>query len=62
VGNLYDLLGQRENAIAAYRKALECPDWWDSQDGSTHERVRRYLKQPFGEKELYDLMRRRLAK
>ncbi len=62
LGNLCDLLGQRENAIAAYHKALECTDWWDSQDGSARERVRRYLKQPFSEKELYDLMSRQLTK
>jgi len=62
LGKLYDLLGQRDSAIAAYQKALELPDWWDEIDGSTQSQVRQYLKRPFTEKELHDRMRRRLTR
>jgi len=62
LGNLYDLLGQRDNAIAAYQKALELPDWWDEIEGSTHAQARQYLKRPFTEKELHERMRRWLTR
>jgi len=62
LGNLYDLLGQRDKAVAAYQKALELPDWWDEIDGSTHAQARQYLKRPFTEKELHEGMRRWLTR
>lgn len=42
-------------------KPLNALIGWDSQDGSARERVRRYLRQPFSEKELCDLMRCQLT-
>ncbi len=62
LGNLYDLLGQRDNAIDAYHKALELPNWWDEIDGSTHAQVRQYLKRACTEKEIHERMRRRLTR
>ena len=62
LGNLYDLLGQRDEAVAAYQKALKLPDWWDEIDGSTHAQARQYLKRPFTEKELHERMRRWLTR
>ncbi len=59
LGNLYDLLGRRDKATAAYQQTLNEPDCWDSEDGSAHEQARRYLRQPFTERELYQQLKSR---
>ena len=41
-GMIYDVTGQRERARRQYRQVL---DWSD--EGSSHERARRYLKDPY---------------
>jgi hypothetical protein len=48
-GCLYDLLAQRDQAVAAYRKALAEPDSWNPYSGSTHALARRCLQKPFTE-------------
>ncbi|NLO91333.1 MAG: hypothetical protein GX410_05010 [Elusimicrobia bacterium] len=46
LGNLYDLLGQRKEALEAYNKALSMKDLWGFADF-----VREYTKKPFTEKD-----------
>jgi tetratricopeptide (TPR) repeat protein len=41
-GQIYDLRGEREKALADYQKALEGPDLW-----GLHDETQRYLKDPF---------------
>src|SRR4029077_2307050 len=41
-GQIYDLRGEREKALADYNKALEGPVF-----GALHDKPRRYLKDPF---------------
>lgn len=61
LGNLYDLIGEREKAIDAYKNSLKEPDLWDEK-GSTHSLAARYLQQPFNEKELYQMLNERLMR
>lgn len=61
LGNLYDLVGEREKALEAYKNSLKEPDYWD-EEGSTHSLAERYLQQPFNEKELYQKLSKRLMR
>ncbi len=55
LGNLYDLLGRRADALEAYEKVLAEPDFCMPDEGSTHSLARGYRQQSFTEA---DLMRR----
>src|SRR5262249_12466876 len=49
LGNLYDLLGQRESALQEYEKALSEADYTMPQHGSWHSFARDYIQQAFTE-------------
>jgi tetratricopeptide (TPR) repeat protein len=52
LGNLHDLLGQRDKATSAYQHALAESDNWSVQSASTHSLARHYLTYPFTEQDL----------
>jgi Tetratricopeptide repeat len=52
LGNLYDLLGRRKDALQSYQKALTEPDLWVPDEGSAHALVQTYMKQAFNEQQL----------
>lgn len=56
LGNLYDMLGQRDKALSAYRRTLAEPDDW-SWHYSTHTRARLYRGRPFTEADLQKQLR-----
>ncbi len=49
LGNLYDLLEQRAEALQAYEKVLAESDYWLPNEGSTHALARGYTQQAFTE-------------
>lgn len=59
LGNVYDLLAQRERAIQGYQQALAEPDDWYGALNSTHALARHYLKRPFTESEILAELRPR---
>ncbi|MGQ9463028.1 MAG: hypothetical protein ACUVTP_08575 [Candidatus Fervidibacter sp.] len=61
LGNLYNLIGEREKAFDTYKNSLEEPDFWDEED-STHSLAARYLQQTFNEKELYQKLSKQLMR
>jgi hypothetical protein len=44
LGQLHGLMGDAESAVAAYRRALRAPDWWDRSIGSAHAQARQLLE------------------
>jgi tetratricopeptide (TPR) repeat protein len=56
LGELHDLLDQRDEAITAYQQCLACPDGLYSATLFTHALARRHLKAPFTENELLRLI------
>jgi hypothetical protein len=54
LGRLYDVLGRREEAVRAYRAALDKPVSWTARSGSSHDVAGKYLKTPMTERELLD--------
>jgi hypothetical protein len=61
IGNIFDLLGQRDNAIAAYKQTLIEPAYWYGPANTTHHHARCYLSRPFTERNLQSLLSRNLA-
>jgi tetratricopeptide (TPR) repeat protein len=59
LGNLYDLLGQRERAVEGYQHALTEPDAWYGALNSTHALARHHLQRPFTESEILAELRPR---
>jgi hypothetical protein len=51
LGNLHDLLGQRDEAVTAYQKSLVEPDYWSWSPESIHALARRYLSRPYSERD-----------
>jgi signal transduction histidine kinase len=62
LGELYDLLGQREEAICAYRQCLAAPDCFFTAKICTHRLARRHLRYPFTEEEWLVRIKPRLQK
>ncbi|HEV3117488.1 MAG TPA: hypothetical protein VGY58_10560 [Gemmataceae bacterium] len=58
LANLYDLQARRDEAIQEYQKVLLEPDDWHQDVGSLHAAARTYLKRPFTESDLKNLMMR----
>jgi hypothetical protein len=56
LGNLYDLQGQRDEAIKQYQKILLNPDDWLEELGTLHGAARAYLKRPFTQNDLQILL------
>jgi tetratricopeptide (TPR) repeat protein len=52
LGQLYDLMGERDKAVAAYQKTLGEEDWWGAKGDSAHAVARRHLQRPFTEADL----------
>jgi tetratricopeptide (TPR) repeat protein len=52
LGNLYDLLDQRAEALEAYEKVIAETDHWMPNEGSTHALARGYKQQAFTERHL----------
>jgi tetratricopeptide (TPR) repeat protein len=52
LGNLYDLLGQRAEALEAYEKVIAQADSWMPNEGSTHALALGYQKEAFTETHL----------
>jgi tetratricopeptide (TPR) repeat protein len=44
LGQLHGLKGDAESAVAAYRRALRAPDWWDRSIGSAQAQARQFLE------------------
>jgi len=61
LGELHDLLGEREQAVSAYRRCLNFPDDPHDEAGSPHERARARLVKPFTEPDLLRWIRDRWA-
>jgi tetratricopeptide (TPR) repeat protein len=62
LGNSYDLLGQRDKAVAAYQRALSEPDSWSPWAQSTHELAREYLNRPYSEQDVEKSFAQRLSR
>jgi len=62
LGELCDLLGERDQAVSAYRRCLSFPDDPHDEEGAPHERARARLVKPFTEPELLRRTRDRWAR
>jgi tetratricopeptide (TPR) repeat protein len=58
LGNLYDLIGRRDQAVPAYQHALQEADEWNPSSSSTHTLARLYLSRPFTEDDIQNMLRR----
>jgi tetratricopeptide (TPR) repeat protein len=52
LGNLYDLLGQRAEALQAYEKVLAEPDSWLADEAFAHALARGYTQEAYTERHL----------
>jgi tetratricopeptide (TPR) repeat protein len=59
LGQMYDLLGQRDKAVQSYQQTLQEPDCWDEKGNSPHVQAQRYLQHPFTERDLLDKLKPR---